>query len=34
LKAMVDNAVAFFYPSESYSEAHTTQMLDSLLMSS
>jgi hypothetical protein len=29
---MVDNAVAFFYPVESSSEAHTPQMLDSLLM--
>jgi hypothetical protein len=31
LKAMVDNVIAFFYPSESSSEACTPQMLDSLL---
>jgi hypothetical protein len=30
LKAMVDNAVAFFYPGESSSKACTPQMLDSL----
>jgi hypothetical protein len=31
---MVDNAVAFFYPSEFSSAAHTPQMLDSLPMRS
>jgi hypothetical protein len=30
LKAMVDNAVAFFYTGESSSEARSLQMLDSL----
>jgi hypothetical protein len=30
LKMMAGNAVAFFYPSESSSEACTPQMLDSL----
>jgi hypothetical protein len=27
---MVDNAIAFFYPSESSSRSHVPQMLDSL----
>jgi hypothetical protein len=31
---MVDNAVAFFYPSESSSKVCTPQMLDNLLMRS
>jgi hypothetical protein len=30
LKAMVDNAIAFFYPAESCSGSHAPQMLDSL----
>jgi hypothetical protein len=28
--AMVDNAIAFFYPIESSSDTHAPQMLDSL----
>jgi hypothetical protein len=30
LKAMVNNAVAFFYPSESFSNVCAPQMLDSM----
>jgi hypothetical protein len=31
LKAVVDNAIAFFYPGESYSGSHPPLMLDILL---
>jgi hypothetical protein len=34
LKAMVNNAVAFFYPGDSSFDAHTPQMLDCLLSQS